>query len=487
MNRRFVIGCVAVFWAGAVWGQCPGGTCPPAEPGSLAGPPHPAVARIASFGLDGTRCYGTGTLVHKDAAQGIVLTCAHLFRSSSPRVRVTFPDGQSLDAELLAVDRAWDLGVLRLAAPTAQPVSIAAQGPKPGELLASCGYGPSGRYWCNQGRALGYAQTATTSTYETLALSGLAREGDSGGPVFNAQGELVAVLWGTDGRSVQGTYCGRIRKFLRQVLGIGDAMPASPWPGPAPWDHGERPAPPPNAPSTLPHIDEFVAELARIKKRLDTHEQSSGQRLEQIEAKLGLTRDLQSRVEKAEKAVAQENLRATIREVLSTVAVEHGPRLVETALPALLQALGWTGPPSVAVMLAARAVMGVARRRLARRPSAGRGMPNIRPSAPQAAPQPRTILRRAGHLLRRGGARGDPLADAVLGRHYHEELARVERGEDRLLAHFARNLRRRVAQRLAGLGARSRRGPSEVSAGGTSPGGAPAGESSAGRPSASGS
>ncbi len=47
-----------------------------------------------------------------------------------------------------------------------------------------------------------------------LELSGSARFGDSGGPVFNRRYELVAVLFGTNGRVVDATFCGRVRRFL---------------------------------------------------------------------------------------------------------------------------------------------------------------------------------------------------------------------------------------------------------------------------------
>ena len=51
-----------------------------------------------------------------------------------------------------------------------------------------------------------------------LLLTGHARDGDSGSPVFNRRGELVAVCWGSDDRGVVGTFSGRIRQFLRGVI-----------------------------------------------------------------------------------------------------------------------------------------------------------------------------------------------------------------------------------------------------------------------------
>ncbi len=179
---------------------------------------HPAVGRICSTSGSG-HTYGSGTLIDKNAERGIVVTCSHLFRDGIDNVTVTFPDGKRYAAELLGRDKEWDLAALLIAPPDASPVAIAVDHPKQGDPLTSCGYGSNGQYWCNQGRVLGYVRTTLTQTYETLELSGRARDGDSGGPVFNASGELVAVLWGTDGRMVGGTYCGRVRKFLAGIFG----------------------------------------------------------------------------------------------------------------------------------------------------------------------------------------------------------------------------------------------------------------------------
>ena len=164
-----------------------------------------SVARICVQRCSGggcMRCYGSGTLVDVDGDAGIVVTCAHLFREGASRIQVAFDGSQAYDATLVGRDEAFDLAALRIARPAAEPIPIAGVGPQVGETLRSCGYGQDGRYWCNQGRMLGYVRTTQTRTAETLELSGRARDGDSGGPVFNGSGELVGVLWGTDGRIV---------------------------------------------------------------------------------------------------------------------------------------------------------------------------------------------------------------------------------------------------------------------------------------------
>jgi hypothetical protein len=85
-----------------------------------------------------------------------------------------------------------------------------------GDRLESCGYGPDGRLACNSGLFLGYRRSAQApqGPDDWMVLSGHARGGDSGGPVFNAQNRLVGVLWGTDGREVVAVQAGRLHSLL---------------------------------------------------------------------------------------------------------------------------------------------------------------------------------------------------------------------------------------------------------------------------------
>ncbi len=417
--------------------------------------PHPAVVRVANVAADGNRCYGSGTLVHKDAERGVVLTCAHLFRENVGDLVVTFPDARPLDAELLAVDPDWDLAALAVVPPQTAPVAVAGDHPRPGDPLRSCGYGFDGRFWCNQGRALGYVRTANTPTYETLEISGRARDGDSGGPVFNERGELAAVLWGTDGRIVGGTYCGRIRKFLARILSLGHG--------------GREPATvpiTPGAPSTDPEpnapdgtLDKIRQRLDDLKGRLDAaqqdhdeREQSWSRRLEKLEGAVALVGRLRERVQQAEQTVGSDNLRAVVREVAGGILADRGPSLLHKLLPGLLAALGWTGPPSLAAIVALRLAGGILRRRLARR---RRRSSNTETDAGQSGPSGRSnpaqplnddYARQLAGVYALSGR--SPTADATLGREYDEELRQAEESSDAALARWARALRERVARRF---------------------------------------
>ena len=196
--------------------DCPGGQCLRAgatlAPGESPVDARP-IARIVNTQGAG-RTMGTGTLVDVFASQGLVLTCGHLFRDGVGTVVVTFPNGKSHAAVLLKVDAAADLAALAISKPDVGPVELAGEFPQRGDELVSCGYGSDGRLWCNRGQALGYVTTLGGHGRETLELSGAARLGDSGGPVLDRQGRMVAVLFGTNGRVVDATFCGRIRRFL---------------------------------------------------------------------------------------------------------------------------------------------------------------------------------------------------------------------------------------------------------------------------------
>ncbi len=195
--------------------DCPTGSCPlqpPSSPAEVAVDARP-IARIENT-TPAARAYGTGTLVDVDDDRGLVVTCAHLFREGVGTVRVSFPNRPAQTARVLKADHNADLAALAIPPLELRPVEVAQQFPQRGDMLVSCGYGGDGRLWSNRGQALGYVTTVGSYGRETLELSGSARLGDSGGPVLDGNGYLVAVLFGTDGRVVDATFCGRVRKFL---------------------------------------------------------------------------------------------------------------------------------------------------------------------------------------------------------------------------------------------------------------------------------
>lgn len=174
--------------------------------------PHPAVVRIVAPERGGTSL-GSGVLVDANRSQGLVLTNWHVVRDSRAAVLVQFPDGFQSAGTVIRWDEAWDLAAVVIWKPEATPVSIAAEAPVLGEPLTIAGYG-RGSYREQTGACTDYLSPGTGYPKEFVELVAKARQGDSGGPIFNARGELAGVLFGqNEGRTI-GSCAPRVRAFL---------------------------------------------------------------------------------------------------------------------------------------------------------------------------------------------------------------------------------------------------------------------------------
>lgn len=198
---------------------------------------HPAVARIVAPG-DGSMSYGSGTLVYTDERQGLVITNWHVINEATQPISVHFPDGFYSIGTVQAVDKDWDLAAIAIKRPNAQPVAMADRAPQPGEMLTIAGYG-SGKYRAASGPCTQYVAPGMMFPFEMVELAASARQGDSGGPIFNSRGELAGVLFGEGNGRTSGSYCGRVRWFLAGVAprvgepaaeAIVDAKPLAPVP-----------------------------------------------------------------------------------------------------------------------------------------------------------------------------------------------------------------------------------------------------------------
>ncbi len=177
--------------------------------------PHPAVARIVVPEGDATS-YGSGTLVDVRDQYGLVVTNWHVVRDGNGEVEVIFPDGFRSKARPLKVDSDWDLAALVVWRPNAAPVKLAATAPQAGEQLTICGYG-SGNYRAATGRCTQYYAPAENLPQHMVELDVEARQGDSGGPIFNARGELAGVLFGAGQGTTLGSFGGRVEHFLASL------------------------------------------------------------------------------------------------------------------------------------------------------------------------------------------------------------------------------------------------------------------------------
>jgi hypothetical protein len=177
--------------------------------------PRPAVARIIAPEQASTSL-GSGVLVDVNRSQGLVLTNWHVVRESRSAVLVQFPDGFQSAGTVVRWDETWDLAALVIWKPNATPVQIAAAAPVVGDPLTIAGFG-RGPYREETGPCTEYLSPGTGHPQELVELRARARQGDSGGPIFNARGELAGVLFGeSDGRTI-GSCSARVRTFLATV------------------------------------------------------------------------------------------------------------------------------------------------------------------------------------------------------------------------------------------------------------------------------
>jgi S1-C subfamily serine protease len=152
-----------------------------------------------------------------------VVTNWHVVRDSQGVVEVKFPGGFRSHARPLKVDSDWDLAALVIWRPPVEPVRMATQPPRPGEPLTIHGYG-QGQYRIATGRCTAYYAPRRNFPQEMVELDVEARQGDSGGPIFNSRGELAGVLFGAGQGSTLGSYAPRVSNFLATLApDIGQA------------------------------------------------------------------------------------------------------------------------------------------------------------------------------------------------------------------------------------------------------------------------
>lgn len=323
--------------------MCPDGTCPQSPVGEAGRflRPRP-IAPITSpgtspFDVDpqahcriyvGDGSIGSGTLIARNDATGLILTCSHLFDGSESNVVVAFSNGDRFGARVTDRDRGDDLAALLIKRPNVEPVPV--NDGDPAGLLTACGYGGSGRFRSICGAITG-AVHAEGASGLTITLSGAVRPGDSGGGVLDSGGRLVGVVWGCrDGE----TYltCGRpLRQFLDRV-----------WPGRSNQQLALRD----------PAAGSDDLDLAAWRERVD-------RKLESL-APLG------SRIESLRSGIF-ERVEARIRELLPTIEPK-----IEAARPGLLSGLsfgkliagglGVTGPVALAIVVAGGLIGGRVKR-----------------------------------------------------------------------------------------------------------------------------
>jgi serine protease Do len=147
--------------------------------------------------------YGSGFVI--DAGRGLVLTNEHVIRNAE-QVRVTFPDGTDLDAEIVGADALTDVAVLSVD-PAAQLPQVplgTSEGLLIGEWVMAIG-NPFGNLISNSepsvtagvvsalGRHIVPSENDRSFYLGMIQTDASINPGNSGGPLVNALGQVVGV------------------------------------------------------------------------------------------------------------------------------------------------------------------------------------------------------------------------------------------------------------------------------------------------------
>jgi S1-C subfamily serine protease len=212
-----------------------GPTMPVAPPNAaIAGDPDVLRAGRSVVRVLGTACglgvEGSGWV----AGRGLVVTNAHVVAGQSD-TSVSTADGASLEAEAVHYDTVNDLALLSVDA-AIPPLSIAAE-PRRGRSGAVLGYPENGPYSLTPAR-LGDTRTVVSEdSYgrgpfrRRLAfLRGRVRSGNSGGPLVDSAGRVLATVFASTTSGPSGGYAipnDVVEAALAQVRGPVDTGPCT--------------------------------------------------------------------------------------------------------------------------------------------------------------------------------------------------------------------------------------------------------------------
>ena len=238
-------------WSSCCRGECPNGQCQVPGYSTPTYQPYrpvpvqsqdasPEIVDIRNAVGGGLAHAGTGTIIESGDGKALVLTVFHLLDPGNGTITVTC-GGRKYPATIVGHDRDADLLLLQIADPGVRPRPVASDTPGQAVSVTGAGFGGGDGYRAFSGPILGYRQYARDGARDILVVGAAVRQGDSGGPVIDQSGYLVAVIQRCDGQQTYGACCRRINDFLRRFRQRPQPTPGSK-PTPAPT------VPPPSLP-----------------------------------------------------------------------------------------------------------------------------------------------------------------------------------------------------------------------------------------------
>jgi S1-C subfamily serine protease len=191
-----------------------------------------AVALVVAQFDDGSSFSGTGFVVRSSSGESFIVTNRHLVTTGGTRSKhlsvVLDGSAQNYRAEIVSVHGSADLALLRVRSarklPTVRGLAAAEVLLSEGAPVAMLGYPlgldlQMGGDWHEVGVSATSMQGTISRVLPTLVqVDGYGAQGSSGSPIFDARGNVVAVLYGSERDSAGRIIYGVPVRFVHELL-----------------------------------------------------------------------------------------------------------------------------------------------------------------------------------------------------------------------------------------------------------------------------
>ena len=133
---------------------------------------------------------GSGVIINED---GLIMTAGHVTEAAGKELTIIFPDGRSVKGESLGANRTRDAGLARITEEGKWPFAPIGNSDeaKLGEWLIAMGH--PGGYDLNRSPPIRLGRLISTGSMGMLRTDCTLVGGDSGGPLFNLEGEVIGI------------------------------------------------------------------------------------------------------------------------------------------------------------------------------------------------------------------------------------------------------------------------------------------------------
>ena len=133
---------------------------------------------------------GSGVIINED---GLIMTAGHVTEAAGKELTIIFPDGRSVKGESLGANRTRDAGLARITEDGKWPFAKIGDSKKAklGEWLIAMGH--PGGYDLNRSPPIRLGRLISSGSMGMLRTDCTLVGGDSGGPLFNLEGEVIGI------------------------------------------------------------------------------------------------------------------------------------------------------------------------------------------------------------------------------------------------------------------------------------------------------